>query len=102
MRPDTKYYLAQLICVPAVMLPSLLSAIFLGGLLAGSIGDGGPVGVGVICGLVGYATYRMTSFATGWIIEQLGLLPRNAWRFYPNATSWGGYLKKTGALWTRD
>lgn len=84
------------------MLPSLLSAIFLGGLLAGSIGDEGPVGVGVICGLVGYATYRMTSFATGWVIEQLGLLPRNAWRYYPNATSWGGYLKKTGALWTRD
>lgn len=98
MKPDTKYYVSQLVAVPAVMLPSVLGAFFLGGLLARLTGDSGPVGVGVICLLVGYATNRLTSLATGWLLERLSLLPRGAWRFYPTATSWGGYLKKTGAL----
>jgi hypothetical protein len=102
MKPDTKYYVAQLVGVFTVLLPSVLSALLLGGLLARWTGDSGPVGVGIICLSVGYATYRVTSWGTGWLLERLGLLPRDAWRFYPTATSWGGYLKKTGALWGRD
>jgi len=79
------------------MLPSVLSAVFLGGLLAKLTGDDGLIGVGVISISVGYLTFKLTSLITGLLLERLGLLPRGAWRVYPNANSWGGYLKKTGA-----
>ena len=82
MKPETKYYFAQLVAIPAVGLPTVLGAIFLGGLLAKLTGADGPIGMCVIHQVLG----------------RLGLLPRGAWRVYPNAGSWGGYLKKTGAL----
>ena len=96
MTPDKKYYCSQIIAIPTVGIPTVVSAAFLGGLLA-RLTDL-PLGFPVFGFLVGYATSRVTSFATGWLLEKIGLLPRDARRVYPHASSWGEYLKKTGAL----
>jgi hypothetical protein len=94
MKPDIKYYLSQVIAIPTVALPSVISALILGGLTAKLAGEDGSVGTGVICISVGYATYKLTSLITGRLLEEFGLLPRGAWRVYPHASSWGGYLKE--------
>jgi hypothetical protein len=98
MKPDTKYFISQIVALPTVAVPSVLGAIFFGGSLANLTGDRGPIGCGVICFSVGIVISKAFSLLTGLILEKLGLLPRFAWRYYPNATSWGGYLKKTGRL----
>ncbi len=95
MTPNTKYYFSQIVAVPAVGLPSLLGGFLLGSLIARLTGDSGPVGVIVICGSAMYAISKLTSFGTGWLLERLRLLPRGAWRVYPDATSWEDYLKKS-------
>ena len=87
-----------MIALPTVAIPTCVGAVFFGGIIAKIIGDPGLVGSAAICFFVGYLICTLTSRVTGWLLERFGLLPRDAWRVYPNATSWGGYLKKTGAL----
>jgi hypothetical protein len=94
-KTDIKYYVSQIIALPAVGIPTLVG-IFLAG---GYFGKFTGVHIGifelfVIFWGVGGPTFKLTSVATGWLLERCGLLPRGAWRFYPVGTSWGSYVKK--------
>lgn len=98
MKPDTKYYVSQLTGVITVMIPSVLGGTLIGGRIATIAGADGSLAAAPIILICAYGIYRSTSALTGFVLEKVGLLPKFAWKHYPEATSWGGYLKRTGAL----
>jgi hypothetical protein len=98
MKPNTKFYISQLTGVFTVMIPSVLGGILLGGRIAAITGIDGTLAAAPTILICTYGIYRSSSALTGFVLEKVGLLPKFAWRHYPKASSWGGYLKRTGAL----
>lgn len=94
MNQNTRYYISQIVAVPTVMLPTVVAALFVGGAIARFTGSTGFVEQGVIIVSIGWILSRGLSVVTGLVLEKVGLLPKFSWRYYPNETSWGGYLKR--------
>lgn len=98
-KTDIKYYVSQIIALPAVGIPTCVAIFFAGGYIGKLTGAHiGVVETGVIFAGVGGPTFRVTSVATGWMLERCGLLLRGAWRFYPDADFLGWLREKDGEV----
>ena len=77
---------------------SLFGGFVLGAFIINFTGDTGFVGRNVITFASAVAIYKMSARLVGFMLEKINLLPRGASRYYPEGTSWGSYLRKTGRM----